>query len=242
MNSRFTIAPRRELGVFRRPCLLALAILALARPAACGDALEEDLESVQVMREAPTACTTGAQFLDPRLHRRQISPDGNWAVWRSQDEEAYWLFLGPSSGSAPPVRVARNGYQACWSPDSRRILFTAMNWQTEERGLWVYDVSAGSAQRVFRSRDDLGPLAAWWPDGSKILFCYQGDLWIMNAGGVGLRMLGLRQHLSRSLGSLESIVFCPSRRGLVLREKGSGGCLLLTLRGTAHRSALVARP
>lgn len=216
-----------------RPTRAALALAAcfsLAGSSPAGDALELELESVRSCEALPAGYETAARFQDPRLRKPQLSPNQAWKIWRGEDATAYWLFLAPAQAIGEARRLGRNGYQPSWSPDSSRVLYTAMDWPAGERGLWVYEMGAPAARRVFRSRGELGPLAAWWPDGSKVVFCYQRDLWIMNADGVGLRMLGLGRALGRPLGEIAAYAFSPDRRSLGLEERGSRGCLLIKLR------------
>ena len=51
--------------------------------------------------------------------------------------------------------------------------------------------ASGKARRAFNASKKVGPLASWSPDGSKIVFTYFDELWIMNASGIGRGLLNL---------------------------------------------------
>ena len=84
----------------------------------------------------------------------------------------------PADGSAPPRRLTSSKAGeggADWSPDSRRLAFTAKREDDEVAQVYVLDVvGGGEARRVTSS-----PLAAraprWSPDGKSIL--YQGSVY-----------------------------------------------------------------
>ncbi|HTB35304.1 MAG TPA: hypothetical protein VK842_10600, partial [bacterium] len=82
-----------------------------------------------------------SRFQDPRTIDKVASPDGHFTVWRQVDKDGYWLFL--SSGKGKPKRLdeCKNGYQPIWSPDSKQILYSAMDWRLEERNLFIYDLA-----------------------------------------------------------------------------------------------------
>jgi dipeptidyl aminopeptidase/acylaminoacyl peptidase len=111
------------------------------------------------------------------------SPDGKW-VLTSVSEPAYdekdelsdiWIL--PADGSAKPRRLtAGKGGEsgASWSPDGRKIAFTAKRDGDEANQLYVLDLSGGEAQRV--TKLTLGARAPEWsPDGKTILF--QSAVW-----------------------------------------------------------------
>ena len=87
------------------------------------------------------------------------------------------LWIVPADGSAPPRRLtsSKGGESApAWSPDSRRVAFSAKREDDEVAQIYVIDVAGGGeARRVTSS-----PLAArspvWSPDGRSIALPERG--------------------------------------------------------------------
>jgi len=118
-------------------------------------------------------------WLAKRIAGLDVSPDGRWVLF-SVTEPAYDetrtvsdLWLVPSDGSAEPRRLTatRPGEGgAAWSPDGRRIAFTARREQDTVSQVYVLDIAAGGeAQRVTTIATGAGA-PQWRPDGQAILF------------------------------------------------------------------------
>jgi len=118
-------------------------------------------------------------WLMKRVGAPALSPDGRWVVvpvaepsYVEEDKSSdLWLF--PADGSAAPRRLtssksAESG--ASWSPDSKRIAFSAKRDGDDEAQIYVLDVAGGGeAQRVTNlSTGASNPL--WRPDGQALLF------------------------------------------------------------------------
>ena len=111
------------------------------------------------------------------------SPDGRWVVvavnepaYDEKDEVAD-LWIVPADGSAAPRRLtsSKGGESGpAWSPDSRKIAFTARREGDEASQIYVLDLAGGEAQRL--TTLTLGARAPQWsPDGSTLAF--QSAVW-----------------------------------------------------------------
>jgi len=118
-------------------------------------------------------------FLMKRVGTPSVSPDGRWALFGvtepayTEADQSSDLWIVPTDGSAPPRRLTstRGGEGgAAWSPDGRRIAFSARREGDEVGQLYVLDVvQGGEAQRVTTlSTGARSP--RWRPDGGALLF------------------------------------------------------------------------
>jgi dipeptidyl aminopeptidase/acylaminoacyl peptidase len=143
-----------------------LAVLALAAAAASPAPARQPI-------------THEAIWLMKRVGAPSVSPDGRWAVFSvtepayDEKKEVSDLWIVPVDGSTPPRRLTSskgNEGGVDWSPDSRRIAFSARREDDEVTQIYVLDVAGGGeARRVTSS-----PLAArapvWAPDGRTLAF------------------------------------------------------------------------
>lgn len=196
--------------------------------------------SVETVTTVPSLDSTAfpliTRFQDPRQVVKVTSPDGKWQVWRELGKGGYALTLSKADGSGErKLAGTKNGYQPSFSPDSKRILYTAMNWSTEERGLYIYDLAAEKAQRCFTAKpklpknDGLGGLAAWSPDGSKIIFTYFDDLWMMNANGIGRSLMNLAEPLKKPVTEAALLAWNKAGDGMVYQARGEASVHVIKL-------------
>ena len=123
-----------------------------------------------------------ALWLMKRVGAPAVSPDGRWAVLPltepayDEAKEVVDLWIVPVDGSAKPRRLtSAKGSESgpAWSPDSRRLAFSAKREEDEAAQIYVLDIAGGGeARRVTSS-----PLACrapiFSPDGRSLL--YQGS-------------------------------------------------------------------
>ena len=170
-----------------------------------------------------------SRFQDPRETVKVASPDGHWTVWRQVDKEGYWLFLSNGRGKPRRLSECKNGYQPVWSPDSKSILYSAMDWRLEERNLFIYDLVTRQSRRAYNGEHKMGPLAAWSPDGKKIVYTYRDNLWVMNATGIGRGMLDLNGHVHRPIGDAALIGFSRDGEHILYQSRGDATVYVVDL-------------
>jgi dipeptidyl aminopeptidase/acylaminoacyl peptidase len=113
-----------------------------------------------------------------------VSPDGRWVVF-SMTEPAYDakdqatdLWIVPSVGDAAPRRLtytksAEGGVD--WSPDSRRIVFSAKREGDEDAQIYLMDLAGGGeAQRITQVSGGAST-PKFSPDGKSVLFAGTHD-------------------------------------------------------------------
>lgn len=107
------------------------------------------------------------------------SPDGKWVVfpvtepaYDSKDQVSD-LWIVPADGSAKPRRLTftKSGETgADWSPDSRRIAFSAKRDGDDEPQIYVLDIAAGGEAIRYTSLSTGATAPQWSPDGKRLLF------------------------------------------------------------------------
>lgn len=136
---------------------------------------------IAVAQQAPARrpITHEDVFLAKRVGAPALSPDGRWAVF-SLTEPAYDetravsdLWIVPTDGSAEPRRLtATRGGEggAVWSPDGRRIAFSARREQDTVSQVYVLDLTAGGEAQRVTSLSTGARALKWRPDGRAVLF------------------------------------------------------------------------
>jgi dipeptidyl aminopeptidase/acylaminoacyl peptidase len=118
-------------------------------------------------------------WLMKRVGAPVLSPDGRLVVVPvaepAYDDGAKTsdLWLVPADGSAPPRRITSTpGPEsgAAWSPDSRRIAFSAKREGSDEPQIHVLDIAGGGEAERVTSVATGAERPQWRPDGQAILF------------------------------------------------------------------------
>lgn len=107
------------------------------------------------------------------------SPDGNWVIVPvtepdyDADKQVSDLWMVPADGSAAPRRITytKGGESGVvWSPDSRRIAFSAKREGDEKAQIYVMDI-AGGGEAIRVTNLAMGAFSPQWsPDGGRLLF------------------------------------------------------------------------
>jgi dipeptidyl aminopeptidase/acylaminoacyl peptidase len=123
--------------------------------------------------------THESMWLMPRVGAPAVSPDGKWVVFSvtqpayDEKEQTSDLWAAPADGSAKPRQItfSKPGESdVTWSPDSKRIAFSAKREGDETNQLYILDLaSGGEAQRV-TTLSTGARTPQFRPDGKALLF------------------------------------------------------------------------
>ena len=118
-------------------------------------------------------------FLMKRVGGPALSPDGRWIVF-PVSEPSYveadqvsdlWLVAADGSGEPRRLTSTRTGEGGvAWSPDSRRIAFTARREGDESAQIYLLDVAQGGEAQRLTTLSTGAASPRWRPDGGAILF------------------------------------------------------------------------
>ena len=118
-------------------------------------------------------------FLMKRVGGPALSPDGRWIVFPVTEpsyveaDQSSDLWLVPADGSAEPRRLtsSRGGEGGvAWSPDSRRIAFTARREGDDASQIYLLDVARGGEAQRLTTLSTGASSPRWRPDGHALLF------------------------------------------------------------------------
>lgn len=120
-----------------------------------------------------------AIWLMKRVGAPLPSPDGRWVVFSltepsyDEREQLSDLWIVPADGSAKPRRLTstKGGESgAVWSPDSRKIAFSARREGDEAGQIYVLNITEGGEALRVTSLSTGARSPQWRPDGRALLF------------------------------------------------------------------------
>src|SRR6476661_6782905 len=141
--------------------------------------LSGELVSAQPAAIARHTITHEDIFLMKRVGGPVLSPDGRWAVFPVTEpsyveaSQVSDLWIVPTDGSAPPRRLTNTkggegGVE--WSPDGRRIAFSARREDDSTSQIYVLGIADGGEAVRVTSVSTGASAPHWRPDGRAILF------------------------------------------------------------------------
>lgn len=123
--------------------------------------------------------THEALYLMKRVGTPSVSPDGKWVVFSvtepsyEEKEQVTDLWLVPSDGSAKPRKVTSmkaGESDPVWSPDSRRIAFSAKRDADEQSQIYLLDLADGGEAQRLTNLSTAVRSPKFSPDGRRLLF------------------------------------------------------------------------
>ncbi len=123
--------------------------------------------------------THETMWLMPRVGAPLLSPDGKLVVFSvtkpsyDEKEQTSDLWIVPADGSAAPRQITFNKAaesDAAWSPDSRRVAFSAKREGDDVNQIYILDVTAAGEARRVTSLSTGARSPQFSPDGEAILF------------------------------------------------------------------------
>ena len=109
-------------------------------------------------------------------------------VWLSNTTRSPHLYVVSPSGRGRRL-VAIAADQPAWSPRRSRIAFAGTGYGGRQAGIWVMNANGTCKRRLTGRAGDGEP--TWSPDGRRIAYRSNGDLWVVSAsGGAPRRLFG----------------------------------------------------
>ncbi|HRE79950.1 MAG TPA: hypothetical protein PLN52_02820, partial [Opitutaceae bacterium] len=118
-------------------------------------------------------------WLMKRVGRPKLSPDGRWVAYAlaqlaydSKDQSSdIWIVRADGSGAPRQMTRTKSAEAGIdWSPDSRRIAFSAKRDSDESAQIYVLDLLEGGEAERITSISSGARLPKWSPDGNTLLF------------------------------------------------------------------------
>jgi serine/threonine protein kinase/Tol biopolymer transport system component len=138
--------------------------------------------------------------------------------------------VAATGGETVPLSTPFQGEYMDVSPDGSELLLQSWVWASgKEVPLWIRPVLGGSPRRVGDVLVNVGPNAAWSPDGHKIVYVSGNDLWVVNSDGSDSRRLltvnGVpgRPRWSPDGKHLRFTLWAPQAEGEAIWEVGADG-------------------
>jgi Tol biopolymer transport system component len=180
----------------------------------------------------PVTIARDASQPDAYSTRAAVSAGGSIIYPRSGGGAARRLMLVSRSGQATPLMTDPKGYaNPRFSPDGRRLAVYIADPIISSRDVWVLDIGQRVWSRLTTNGISDKPL--WTPDGRRVVYSSNDDLWWIAADGSGRP-----ESLLVSVGSHFAGSITPDGRTVVFQEWGSGTSGIRTL---AFDSAPAAR-
>jgi tRNA A-37 threonylcarbamoyl transferase component Bud32 len=169
---------------------------------------------------------------DAYVSRAAVSASGSLIYAQSGGKSPRQLTLVSRSGQATPLPIpARAFANPRFSPDGKRVAVDIADPATFGRDVWVLDVSQHTFSRLTTNGISNRPI--WTPDGRRLVYSSNDDLWWIAADGSGRP-----DSLLVGNGNRFAATVTPDGRAVVFQESSSGND---GIRMLAFDSAAAAR-
>jgi serine/threonine-protein kinase len=145
-----------------------------------------------------------------------VSRTGSLVYERSGAVSHRQLMLVSRSGQASPLSTEPRGFAGPrFAPDGRRIAMHINGENGVERDVWLLDIAQRAWSRLTTNGVSDRPI--WMPDGGRIVYSSNEDIWWVVADGSGRP-----DSLLTAVGSRQPGSVTPDGRTLIFQETGSG--------------------
>jgi TolB protein len=119
------------------------------------------------------------------------SPDGTKIAFSANQESDLWIMNADGTGltNLPVQLYAVTNFD--WSPDGNKLVFTGTNIDEFQNAVYTINVDGSNLTRIDNTTGGwfVNQYPSWSPDGTKILFSRDSDLFTVNPDGTGLTQL-----------------------------------------------------
>ena len=148
--------------------------------------------------------------------RAAVSASGSIVYAQSGGNAPRRLTLVSRSGQAAPLGIAPRAFaNPRFAPDGRRVAVDIADPVGFGRDVWVLDITQRTWSRL--TTDGISNRPVWTPDGQRLVYSSNDDLWWIPADGSGRPDSLLVAGGNRFAGTVT-----PDGRAVVFQESGSG--------------------
>lgn len=162
---------------------------------------------------------------------RVVAPGG--IVFTSNRDPSYEIYKMDPDGTNVTQLTADTAqfinYEATWSPDGSRVVWTRHDNGTGQSDLWIMNADgSGKTQLTFTANPFREHQPDWSPDGTKIAYFNYGadvnmDVWVINADGTG------NTRLTTSAAEDSNPEWSPDGTKITFNSERDGGPEIFTM-------------